>query len=64
MSDGMYSNWYVMLGPLMNILVTNNVLGQFCVVEVRNLRCNTIRGRKIIEILEMEIIRLGHQVTK
>jgi len=61
-SDGMYSNSYAMLATQLNGMVAENQLDDYCVVKVKRLQCNTMQGKKVIIILEMEILRPGSQV--
>jgi len=61
-SDGMYSNSYAMLATQLNPMVANEQLDDYCVVKVKRLQCNTMQGKKVIIILEMEILRPGSQV--
>jgi len=61
-SDGMYSNSYAMLATQLNGMVAEKQLDDYCVVKVKRLQCNTMQGKKVIIILEMEILRPGSQV--
>jgi len=61
-SDGMYSNSYAMLATQLNKMVTDSTLDEFCVIKVKRLQCNTMQGKKVIIILDMEVIRPGSQV--
>merc|ERR1711923_288093 len=58
-SDGMYSNSYAMLTTQLNWMVAEKQLDDYCVVQVKRLECNTMRGKKVIIILEMEILCPG-----
>ena len=61
-SDGMYSNSYAMLATQLNKMVTDSTLDEFCVIKVKRLQCNTMQGKKVIIILDMEVLRPGSQV--
>ena len=58
----MYSNSYAMLATQLNGMVAEKQLDDYCVVKVKRLQCNTMQGKKVIIILEMEILRPGSQV--
>ena len=62
-SDGMYSNSYAMLATQLNKMVTDSTLDEFCVIKVKRLQCNTMQGKKVIIILDMEVLRPGSQVS-
>ena len=59
----MYSNSYAMLATQLNKMVTDSTLDEFCVIKVKRLQCNTMQGKKVIIILDMEVLRPGSQVN-
>ena len=61
-SDGMYSNSCAMLATQLNNLVADNVLEEFCVIRVNKYQCNNIQGKKVIIILELDILKSGASV--
>lgn len=61
-SDGMYSNSYAMMATQLNHMITDKVLDEYCVIRVGRLQCNTMQGKKVIIILEAEVLRPGSQV--
>ena len=52
-----------MLATQLNKMVTDSTLDEFCVIKVKRLQCNTMQGKKVIIILDMEVIRPGSQVS-
>lgn len=61
-SDGMYSNSYAMLATQLNNLVEDKVVDEYCIVRVNKLQCNNMQGKKVIIILEMDVLQSGAQV--
>lgn len=58
-SDGMFSNSYTMMATQLNKLVTEKILDENCIVRVNNLQCNTMQGKKVIIILDVDLICSG-----
>ena len=52
-----------MLATQLNKMVTDSTLDEFCVIKVKRLQCNTMQGKKVIIILDMEVLRPGSQVS-
>ena len=52
-----------MLATQLNKMVTDSTLDEFCVIKVKRLQCNTMQGKKVIIILDMEVLRPGSQVN-
>ena len=61
-SDGKFSNSCAMLATQLNNLVSDNVLEEFCVIRVNKYQCNNIQGKKVIIILELDILKSGASV--
>jgi len=61
-SDGMYSNSYAMLATQLNKMVGNKELDEMCIIKVKKLQCNTMQGKKVIIILDAEVLRPGSEV--
>ena len=58
----MYSNSCAMLATQLNTLVADKVLEEFCVIRVNKYQCNNIQGKKVIIILELDILKSGASV--
>ncbi len=54
LSDGLYSNSFSMLATQLNARVGQLV--QHCVIRVDNFVCNDLQGKKVIIILELEVL--------
>lgn len=61
-SDGMFSNSYAMLATQLNTLVTDNVIDEYSIITAKRINCNVMQGKKVIIILEAEVLRPGSQV--
>ena len=62
-SDGMYSNGCAMLATqLNNLVVPDNVLEEFCIIRLNKYQCNNIQGKKVIIILELDILVTGPSI--
>ena len=58
-SDGQYSNSFSMLATQMNHLITEGKLEAFSIVRVNNHICNNVNGKKVIILLEIEVLKPG-----
>jgi len=61
-SDGLYSNSCAMLATQLNSLITDGQIDEYCVIRVNKHNCNNMQGKKVIIILELDILRSGAQV--
>jgi len=61
-SDGLYSNSCAMLATQLNSLITDGQIDEYCVIRVNKHSCNNMQGKKVIIILELDILRSGAQV--
>ena len=61
-SDGMYSNSYAMLATQLNPMVTEKKMDDFCIIKAKRLQCNTMQGKKVIIILDVDVVRSGSEV--
>ena len=51
-----------MLATEINHLVIDKVLDEFCIIRANRLQCNTMQGKKVIIILDVDVLRSGSQV--
>ena len=51
-----------MLATQLNSLITDNQIDELCVIRVNKHSCNNMQGKKVIIILELDILRSGAQV--
>ena len=63
-SDGQYSNSFSMLATQMNHLITEGKLEAFSIVRVNNHICNNVNGKKVIILLEIEVLKPGSEVGR
>ena len=63
-SDGKFSNSCAMLATQLNNLVADNVLEEFCIIRVNKYQCNNISGKKVIIILELDILKSGASIGR
>lgn len=61
-SDGQYSNSFAMLATQMNHLITEGRLEPNSIVCVKNHICNNVNGKKVIILLDIEILKPGSEV--
>ena len=61
-SDGMYSNCYAMLATQNNHLINDKSIDEKCIVRVNKHSCNDMQGKKVIILLELDIINSGANV--
>jgi replication factor A1 len=61
-SDGMYSNSYAMLATQLNNVITDNLVDNNCIIRVNKMQCNIMQGKKVIIILDLDVLRSGTQV--
>lgn len=63
-SDGQYSNSFSMLATQMNHFITEGKLEANTIVRVNNHICNNVNGKKVIILLDLEILKAGSEVGK
>ena len=63
-SDGQYSNSFSMLATQMNHFITEGKLEANTIVRVNNHICNNVNGKKVIILLDLEILKLGSEVGR
>ena len=51
-----------MLATQLNSLITDGQIDEYCVIRVNKHNCNNMQGKKVIIILELDILRSGAQV--
>ena len=51
-----------MMATQLNRLITEKILDEFCIFKVGKLQCNTMQGKKVIIILEAELLKPGSEV--
>ena len=61
-SDGANSNSYGMLATQLNALVHEEKLKEYCIFKVKKYQCNNMQGKKVIIILDLEVLQEGSEV--
>ena len=61
-SDGQNSNSYGMLATQLNPMLHDGTLTDFSVVRVNQLQCNNMQGKKVIILLELEVLQPGTEI--
>ena len=61
-SDGKYSNSYGMLATQLNGFVLEDKLKEYCIFKVKRYQCNNMQGKKVIIILDLEVLQEGSSV--
>jgi len=61
-SDGQYQNSYGMLATQLNPMIHDGTLCEHSVVKVKKLQCNNMQGKKVIILLELEVLQSGKDV--
>jgi len=61
-SDGVNSNSYGMLATQLNGYIHEEKLQEFCIFKVKNFQCNNMQGKRVIIILDLEILQAGPEV--
>ncbi|CAG7833681.1 unnamed protein product [Allacma fusca] len=61
-SDGEFSHSFAMLATQLNHLVHDNVIEQFTVVKVEKMVCNTMNNKRIMIILQLDVVAQGRDV--
>jgi len=61
-SDGANSNSYGMLATQLNGLVHEEKLKEYCIFKVNKYQCNNMQGKKVIIILDLEVLQEGSEV--
>ena len=52
-----------MLATQLNHMVIDKKLDDLCVIKANKLQCNTMQGKKVIIILDADVLRPGSQVS-
>jgi len=63
-SDGQYCNSYGMLATQLNPMIHDGTLNEFSIVKVNKLQCNNMQGKKVIILLELEVLQPGGEVKE
>jgi replication factor A1 len=63
-SDGIYSNSFSMMATQMNHFIADGKLENFTVIRANNFICNNVNGKKVIILLDIEVIKSGAEVAK
>ena len=61
-SDGTNSNSYGMLATQLNSFVHEEKLKEYCIFKVKKYQCNNMQGKKVIIILDLEVLQEGSAV--
>ena len=61
-SDGTNSNSYGMLATQLNAFVHEEKLKEYCIFKVKKYQCNNMQGKKVIIILDLEVLQEGSKV--
>eukprot|EP00096_Caligus_rogercresseyi_P011103 TRINITY_DN4278_c0_g1_i1.p1 TRINITY_DN4278_c0_g1~~TRINITY_DN4278_c0_g1_i1.p1 ORF type:complete len:658 (-),score=261.21 TRINITY_DN4278_c0_g1_i1:112-2004(-) len=61
-SDGEYSNSFAMLATQMNSKITGGLLENYTVIRANKCACNNLQGKKVIILLDIDVITPGAQV--
>ena len=51
-----------MLATQLNHFISDNTFSEYTIIRVNKLQCNTMQGKKVIIILDADVIRSGAQV--
>lgn len=51
-----------MLATQLNTLITDKVIDEYSIITAKRLQCNIMQGKKVIIILDAELLRPGSQV--
>ena len=62
MSDGANSNSYGMLATQLNSYIHDGRLTENCIFRVLKYQCNNMQGKRVIIILELEVLQPGEEV--
>ena len=62
LSDGQYSNSFSMLATQLNNLIHENQLSQYSIIRVKKHVCNSNLSKKVVVILELEVLKPGSEV--
>jgi len=63
-SDGQYCNSYGMLATQLNPMIHDGTLSEHSIVKVNKLQCNNMQGKKVIILLELEVLQPGSEVKE
>ena len=61
-SDGANSNSYGMLATQLNGFIHEERLKEYCIFKVNKYQCNNMQGKKVIIILDLEVLQEGSEV--
>jgi len=61
-SDGKYCNSYGMLATQRNPMIHDGTLTDHTVVRVNKFQCNNMQGKKVIILLELEVLQPGEEI--
>jgi len=61
-SDGANSNSYGMLATQLNSYVNDGMLKEYSIFKVKKYQCNNMGGKKVIIVLDLEILQEGSEV--
>ena len=61
-SDGANSNSYGMLATQLNGYVNDGKLTEYSIFKVRKYQCNNMQGKKVIIVLDLEVLQEGSEV--
>jgi len=61
-SDGQFCNSYGMLATQLNPMLHDDTLTDLSIIRVNKLQCNNMQGKKVIILLELEVLHSGQEV--
>ena len=61
-SDGANSNSYGMLATQLNSYVHDGKLTEYSIFKVKKHQCNNMQGKKVIIVLDLEVLQEGSEV--